>query len=123
MLAGVKEVIIGMAHDSIFGPMLIFGLGGVYVEILKDFRFVIDPVNESEAREIITGIKTYPPLAGAMGTKPFDIGVLVYVIPRVSSLACDFTEIEEFEISPLMVIEKGIGVLAVDMRLVLKREL
>jgi acetate---CoA ligase (ADP-forming) subunit beta len=103
--------------------MLIFGLGGVYVEILKDFRFVIDPVNESEAREIITGIKTYPSLAGAIGTKPFDIGALVYVIPRVSRLACDFTEIEEFEISPLMVIEKGIGVLAVDMRLVLKREL
>ena len=67
---------------------------------------------------MITGIKTYPLLQ-----EPSDIGAQVYMIPRVSRLACDFTEIEECEISPLIVIEKGIGVLAVDMRLVLKREL
>lgn len=67
MLSGGREVIIGMARDPTFGPMLMFGLGGVYVEILKDVRFATAPVNEKEAREMITGIKTYPLLVGARG--------------------------------------------------------
>lgn len=87
--------------------MLMFGLGGVYVEILKDVRFAIAPVDEKEAREMITGTKTYPLLAGARGVKPSDIGVLVDAILRVSKLFCDFPEIEEFEINPMMVFEEG----------------
>ena len=70
MLSGGNEVIIGMIRDPTFGPMLMFGLGGVYVEILKDVRFAIAPVNEKEAREMIKGIKAYPLLAGARGAKP-----------------------------------------------------
>jgi acyl-CoA synthetase (NDP forming) len=120
MLSGGREVIIGMVRDPTFGPMLMFGLGGVYVEILKDVRFAIAPVNDNEAREMITGIKTYPLLAGIRGTKPSDIDALVDVILAVSRFVCHFPEIEEFEINPLMVFEKEKGVLAVDMRLVLK---
>lgn len=120
MLSGGREVIIGMVRDPTFGPMLMFGLGGVYVEILKDVRFAIAPVDEREAREMITGIKTYPLLAGVRGAKPADIGALVDAILRVSRLVCDFPEIKEFEINPLMVFEDRKGVLAVDMRLVLK---
>lgn len=122
MLSDGREVIIGMVRDPTFGPMLMFGLGGIYVEILKDVRFAIAPVNESEAREMITGIKTYPLLTGIRGTKPSDIGALVDVILRVSKLVCDFSEIEEFEINPLMVFEEGKGALAVDIRLMLRRE-
>jgi acetyl-CoA synthetase (ADP-forming) len=120
MLSGGREVIIGMVRDPTFGPMLMFGLGGVYVEILKDVGFAIAPVNDNEAREMITGIKTYPLLAGIRGTKPSDIDALVDVILAVSRFVCHFPEIEEFEINPLMVFEKEKGVLAVDMRLVLK---
>lgn len=121
MLSGGKEVIIGMIRDPTFGPMLMFGLGGVYVEILKDVRFAIASVNEKEAREMITGIKTYPLLAGVRGSKPSDIGALVDTILRVSKLVCDFPEIEEFEINPMMVFEQGKGALAADMRLTLKK--
>lgn len=121
MLSGGKEVIIGMIRDPTFGPMLMFGLGGVYVEILKDVRFAIAPVNEKEAREMITGIKTYPLLAGVRGAKPSDIGALVDTILEVSRLVCDFPQIEEFEINPMMVFEEGKGALAVDMRLTLSK--
>ena len=122
MLSGGREVIIGMVRDPTFGPMLMFGLGGVYVEILKDVRFAIAPVNEREAREMITGIKTYPLLAGFRGAKSSDIDALVDVILRVSRLVCDFSEIEEFEINPLTVFEEGKGAFAVDVRLILKMD-
>lgn len=121
MLSGGKEVIIGMIRDPTFGPMLMFGLGGVYVEILKDVMFAIAPVDEKEAREMIMGIKTYPLLAGARGAKPSDIGALVDTILRVSRLVCDFPEIEEFEINPMLVFEEGKGAFAVDLRLKLRK--
>lgn len=123
MLSGGKEVILGMVHDPTFGPMLMFGLGGTYVEILKDIQFAITPVDEREAREMITGIKTYPLLAGVRGEKPSDIDALVDTILRVSRLVCDFPEIKEFEINPMMVFEKGKGALAVDLRLILKSDM
>ncbi|MCQ1536919.1 acetyl-CoA synthetase [Methanosarcina sp. KYL-1] len=122
MLSGGREVIIGMVRDPTFGPMLMFGLGGIYVEILKDVRFAIAPVNESEARDLITGIKTYPLLAGVRGAEPSDIEALADSIIRISQLVCDFPEIEEFEINPMIVFERGKGALAVDMRLVLKKD-
>ncbi|WP_292390252.1 acetate--CoA ligase family protein [Methanosarcina sp. UBA5] len=123
MLSGGKEVILGMVHDSTFGPMLMFGLGGIYIEIFKDIQFAIAPVDEREAREMITGIKTYPLLSGIRGEKPSDIDSLVDIILKVSSLVCDFPEIKEFEINPVMVFEKGKGALAVDLRLILKNNL
>lgn len=120
MLSGGREVILGMVYDPTFGPMLMFGLGGIYVEILKDVIFAIAPVDEREVREMITGIKTYPLLAGIRGSKPSDIDALVDAILKVSRLVCDFPEIEEFEINPLMIFEEEKGVLAVDVRLILK---
>ncbi|WP_292381223.1 acetate--CoA ligase family protein [Methanosarcina sp. UBA289] len=123
MLSGGKEVILGMVHDPTFGPMLMFGLGGIYVEILKDIQFAIAPVDEKEARGMITGIKTYPLLAGVRGAKPSDIDALVDAILKFSRPVCDFPEIEEFEINPMMVFEDGKGALAVDVRLILKSDL
>lgn len=123
MLSGGKEVILGMIRDPTFGPMLMFGLGGIYIEILKDVRFAIAPVDEREAREMITGVKAYPLLSGIRGEKPSDIDSLADTILRVSILVCDFPEIEEFEINPIMVFEEGKGALAVDMRLILKNNL
>lgn len=118
MLSGGKEVIIGMVQDPTFGPMMMFGLGGIYVEILKDVKFAIAPVNEEEAREMISGIKTHELLEGTRGDKPMDTEAIADIILRISQLVTDFPEINEFEINPLMVFEEG--ALAVDMRLMLK---
>ena len=101
--------------------MLMFGLGGIYVEIFKDVKFVIAPVNEIEAMNMITGIKTYKLLEGARGDKAKDIESIAQIILRISQLACDFPEINEFEINPLMVFNEGDGALAVDMRLILEK--
>ena len=118
MLSGGKEVIIGMVQDPTFGPMMMFGLGGIYVEILKDVKFAIAPVNEEEAKEMIAGIKTHELLEGTRGDRPMDTEAIADIILRISQLVTDFPEINEFEINPLMVFEDG--ALAVDMRLMLK---
>ena len=122
MLSGGKEVIIGMIQDPTFGPTLMFGLGGTYVEILKDVKFAIAPVNEIEAQNMIKGIKTYKLLEGARGENASDLGSIADTILRVSQLVTDFSEISEFEINPLMVFDENEGALAVDMRLILKEE-
>ncbi len=120
MLSNGMEVIIGMVQDPTFGPMLMFGLGGIYVEIFKDVKFAIAPVNEIEAKDMITGIKTYELLEGARGDKAKDVESIVQIILRISKLATDFPEINEFEINPLIVFDEEEGALAVDMRLILK---
>ncbi|WP_048190209.1 acetate--CoA ligase family protein [Methanobacterium sp. SMA-27] len=122
MLSGGKEVIIGMIQDPTFGPMLMFGLGGIYVEIVKDVKFAIAPVSEIEANNMITGIKTHKLLEGTRGDKASDIDSISDIILRISQLVTDFPEINEFEINPLMVFEEGKGALAVDMRLILKED-
>jgi acetate---CoA ligase (ADP-forming) len=122
MLSGGKEVIIGMIQDPTFGPMLMFGLGGIYVEIVKDVKFTIAPVSEIEAKNMITGIKTHKLLEGIRGDKASDIDSISNIILRISQLVTDFPEINEFEINPLMVFDEGKGALAVDMRMILKEE-
>ncbi len=121
MLSDGMEVIIGMVQDPTFGPMMMFGLGGIYVEIFQDVKFAIAPVNEIEAKDMITGIKTYKLLEGARGDKAKDIESIAQIILRISKLATDFPEINEFEINPLMVFDEGKGALTVDMRLILKK--
>jgi acetyl coenzyme A synthetase (ADP forming)-like protein len=121
MLSDGMEVIIGMVQDPTFGPMMMFGLGGIYVEIFQDVKFAIAPVNEIETKDMITGIKTYKLLEGARGDKAKDIESIAQIILRISKLATDFPEINEFEINPLMVFDEGKGALTVDMRLILKK--
>jgi acetyltransferase len=120
MLSGGTEVIIGMIQDPTFGSMLMFGLGGIYVEVLEDVEFAIAPVNESEAKDMIKKIKTHELLEGTRGAKPKDIDSIVDIILRISQMVTDFPEINEFEINPLMVFDEGDGALAVDMRAILK---
>ncbi len=114
-----KEVIIGINRDPQFGPMLLFGLGGIYVEALKDVSFRIAPIARWEAKEMITEIRSYPLLRGFRGEKPSDLEAIAECILRVSQLAVDFPEIVELDINPLMVHEEGKGAVAIDMRLVL----
>jgi len=113
MISG-KEIIIGMVRDPTFGPMIMVGLGGIYVELLKDVKFGIGKLTYTEAKNMVEGLKTYKLLTGIRGEKSVDIRSIIDILIRVSRLAMDYPELKEFEINPLMVSESG--AVAVDMR-------
>jgi len=119
MVRGGKEVIIGVNRDPQFGPLLMFGLGGVYVEALKDVTFRVSPVDRREAREMLGEIRAYNLLRGVRGEKPSDLDAIADTIVRVSQLVSDFPDIVELDINPLLVFPAGQGVLGLDMRLAL----
>jgi acetyltransferase len=117
MVAKGKEVIIGMSKDPQFGPLLLFGLGGIYVEVLKDVTFRVAPISLQEATEMLSEIRSYPLLRGVRGEKPSDLQAATDALLRISQLVTDFPEIVELDVNPLMVHEKG--AVAVDMRIIL----
>lgn len=122
MVTNSKELILGAKQDKLFGPLLMFGLGGIYVEILKDVNFRLAPISQSEAQEMVESIKTISLLKGARGEKPSDIPSIVDCLLRLSQLIVDFPEIEEFDINPLLVLEEGRGSRVVDVRIGLKKK-
>jgi acetyltransferase len=115
-----KETIIGMSRDPHFGPMLMFGLGGVYVEVLKDVTFRVAPIRDLSAQQMIKNIRGYKILKGYRGEKPSDINVLAECLERLSQLVVDFPELNELDINPLIVHEKGKGAKVVDARILIK---
>lgn len=119
MVSGGREVIVGMNHDPQFGPLMMFGLGGIYVEVLKDVAFRIAPFSRQEARVMLTEIRAINLLRGVRGEPPADMEAIEDVLLRLSQLVTDFPEIVEMDINPLMVFEKGRGAMSVDVRLVL----
>jgi 4-hydroxybutyryl-CoA synthetase (ADP-forming) len=121
MIGSAKETILGAKRDPQFGPLIMFGLGGIYVEVLKDVIFRLAPIDEHIAKEMVESIKTIKLLKGARGEKESDIDGIVESIQRLSQLVNDFPEIEEFDMNPLLVLEKGNGVRAVDVRIGLKK--
>jgi acetate---CoA ligase (ADP-forming) len=120
MVKGGREVIIGMNRDPQFGPLLMFGLGGVYVEALKDVTFRVAPIDRREAREMLGEIRAYRLLRGVRGEASSDLEAIADTIVRVSQLVTDFPDIVELDINPLLVFPAGQGVLGLDMRLALK---
>ncbi len=112
------EVIIGATKDPQFGPALMFGLGGVFVEILEDVTFRIAPITEQDAREMITEVKAYPLLKGYRGQPPADIDTIVSILLKTSKLVMDHQEIKELDLNPIMVYEKGAK--TVDARIILE---
>lgn len=116
---GGKEVIIGMNRDPQFGPLAMFGLGGIYVEVLKDVSFRIAPFSREEAHEMIREIRSFNLLRGVRGQARSDIEAIVNTLLKISQFVTDFPEIVELDINPLMVFEERRGVMAIDMRLVL----
>jgi 4-hydroxybutyrate---CoA ligase (ADP-forming) len=120
MITRSRETILGAKQDKLFGPLLLFGLGGIYVEILKDVIFRLAPISESEARNMVESIKTIDLLKGARGEKYSDISSVVDCLLRLSQLVVDFPEIEEFDINPLLVLEEGKGSRVVDVRIKIK---
>jgi acetyltransferase len=112
--AGV-ETIVGMNKDPQFGPLLMFGLGGIFVEVLEDTTFRVAPVSESEATEMTAEIDSAPLLRGARGRDPVDVDGVAETIQRLSQLVTDFPAILELDINPLVATPDGVH--AVDVRL------
>ncbi len=121
MLKPGREVIIGLTEDPQFGHALMFGLGGIFVEVLKDVTFRIIPISERDAEKMIREIKGYPILAGARGEEPADIDAIVELLMKVSELVDELKDyIKEMDLNPVFVYEKGRGAVVVDARIILK---
>ena len=118
--SGGLEVLVGMNRDPQFGPLITFGLGGIYVETLRDVTFSVAPLSRQEAEEMLAQVRAHALLDGVRGQPPMDKAAIVDTLLRVSQLVQDFPEIIEMDINPLMVYHQGEGALALDMRLVLK---
>jgi len=122
MLKPGREIIIGVTEDPQFGHALMFGLGGIFVEVLKDVTFRIIPITERDARKMITEIKSYPILAGARGEEPADIDAIVDLLLKVSDLVNDLDAyIKEMDLNPVFVYNKGEGAVIVDARIIAKK--
>ncbi len=120
MIRGGRETILGMTRDAQFGPMIMFGLGGIYVEVLKDVSFRIAPLTRRDAEEMVAEIRSVKLLRGVRGQPPADFDALVEGLLRLSQLVTDFPEIVEMDLNPLAVFPKGGGTVAMDARLALK---
>ena len=119
MVKSAKETILGASQDPTFGPVIMFGLGGIYVEVLKDVVFRVAPIEEQEATNMVESIKTIKLLKGVRGEKPSDLKAIADSLQRLSQLVVDFQEIKEFDINPLLVLEEGKGARVVDARIIL----
>lgn len=118
MAPSSTEVIVGSIKDPQFGPALMFGLGGIFVEVLKDVTFRIAPITETDAREMITEVKGYPILKGYRGQPPADVDAIVKILMNTSRLIMDHMEIKELDLNPIMVYDKGAK--TVDARIILE---
>jgi acetyl-CoA synthetase (ADP-forming) len=112
------EVIVGAIKDPQFGPAIMFGLGGIFVEVLKDVTFRVTPVAEDEACEMISEVKAFPLLKGYRNMPPADIDAIAKIIVNTSKLVTDHEEIKELDLNPIMVYEHGAK--TVDARIILE---
>ncbi|MDC0856795.1 acetate--CoA ligase family protein [Candidatus Nitrosopelagicus sp.] len=117
MVKGGKEMIIGSKLEPGLGPVVMLGMGGIYVEVLKDVTFKLAPMTNIEADDMISSIKTKKILDGVRGEKPSDIKKLSECIQRLSQLVSDFNEIKELDMNPVLVMEKNKGCKVLDVRI------
>ena len=115
---GIAEVIVGAIKDPQFGQTLMFGLGGVFVEVLKDVTFRIAPIDEREAKEMIREIKAYPILTGYRGQPPADIDTIARILVSASELVMENPQVKEMDLNPIIVYERGAK--TVDARIILE---
>ncbi len=111
-----REVIVGSVRDPQFGPLIMFGLGGIYVNFLRDVSYRLAPLTFTEAEEMVSETKAYTLLKGVRGETPSDLESVVNVVVRISQLMCRFKKLVEMEINPLFVYGEGKGCMAVDIR-------
>jgi acyl-CoA synthetase (NDP forming) len=122
MVTGGRELIIGGRQDEQFGPVVLVGLGGIFVEIFGEVSVRVAPISYREAIEMIDELRGAPMLKGARGLKPSDIQSVVEVLLRLSQLLCDFPEIREMDINPLRIFSIREGCMALDVRMILGKE-
>ena len=120
MLKGGEEVIIGMSQDPLFGPLVMVGLGGIHVELLRDVSFSLHPLRDRDPDTMLKQLKSLPLLTGWRGSAPKDVDALKEILLRFSALIEDFPEIDQIEINPLMVFDAGKGCAVVDARILCK---
>lgn len=120
LVKGGEEVILGMSLDPVFGPLVMVGLGGIQVELMKDVAFSIHPLTDIDPDYMFSQLKGFPLLKGWRGSPPKDIDALREVLLRFSALIEDLPEIATVEINPLMVFDRGKGIMAVDARILFK---
>jgi acyl-CoA synthetase (NDP forming) len=120
MVRNGKETILGMKRDPHFGALLMFGLGGIYVEVFRDVVFRLAPIRELSARHMIEGIKGVKLLRGFRGEPPSDLDAIAQSLLRLSQLVTDFPEIEEMDINPLIVLPSGSGARVIDARILIE---
>jgi len=111
------ELILGGKHDKDFGPVVMFGMGGIFVEVFEDISFRLAPICREEAYEMIEETKGYSLLKGVRGVKPFDISSLEAALERFSILLSDFPEITEMDLNPIKIYNDGRGLIVLDGRL------
>jgi acetate---CoA ligase (ADP-forming) len=114
-----REVILGLTRDPQFGPMLMFGLGGIFVEVLKDVAFHLAPITADEAMQMLKLTRSYGLLKGARGQKPADLEAIALALQRISQLSTDYPQIAELDINPFIVGEVGTEAYAADARMTL----
>jgi acyl-CoA synthetase (NDP forming) len=119
--AGGIEVLVGMNRDPQFGPLVTFGLGGIYVETLKDVTFRVAPFSPQEAEEMLDEIRAHALLDGVRGKPAMDKAAIVDTLLRIGQLVQDFPEIAELDINPMMVYPRDQGAISIDMRLILEK--
>jgi acetate---CoA ligase (ADP-forming) len=119
MITGGQEVIVGVKRDPTFGPLVMFGLGGVYVEALADVSFRLAPLTAADAWDMLEEVRSAKLLKGVRGAPPADLDALVDLIVRVGRLAADHPEIAELDLNPILVLPRGQKAMAVDVRVIL----
>ena len=122
MVKGNREMVCGIATDPQYGPMMMFGLGGVFIEVMKDVTFRIAPLTDIDAKEMIKSVKAYKLLEGARGTTPAQMDQIEETLLRLSQLVHDFSFIDELDINPLLISEKTGEGIAVDGRIKVRLE-
>jgi len=120
MLSGGQEVILGMSQDPVLGPLVMVGVGGIQVEMIKDVAFSLHPLTDLEPDRMLRQLKSLPMLTGWRGSRPRDVDALKEVLLRFSALIEDLPEIDQIEINPLVVFDEGKGCTAVDARVFFK---
>ena len=121
MVSGGVETVMGMTNDTTFGPLMMFGLGGIFVEVMKDVSFRVNPITDTEARQMIRSIKSYPVLSGFRGSLPVDEKILQEALLRLSQLVRDFNCFKEIDINPFIASADPSACKAVDARFILQK--
>ena len=112
-----RETILGMTRDPHFGPLLMFGLGGTFVEVFRDVNFSLAPISEDWALKMIQGLKGFRILTNFRGEPPADLAAIVESLERLSQMVLDFPELKELDINPFTVFEEGKGAAVLDARI------